>query len=120
VASHHDRHEARNLGVSGVPFFTLDGRLAMSGAQEPETFMAFLQRPIDAEAGEAAAAGSTAGREGEDRHQRPASPCAPEAHPDDATLSSGEAGSPSSGGGALSRSSGDCAGLADELWAATY
>lgn len=29
---------ARGLGISGVPFFVLDGKYAVSGAQSPETF----------------------------------------------------------------------------------
>ena len=29
---------ARQLGISGVPFFVLDGKYAVSGAQSPETF----------------------------------------------------------------------------------
>ena len=31
--------EARNLGVEGVSFFTIAGRLAVSGAHEPDTFL---------------------------------------------------------------------------------
>ena len=34
--------EARGIGVSGVPFFVLYGRLAMSGAQEVDTFVDYL------------------------------------------------------------------------------
>lgn len=37
-----DRAEARHIGVEGVPFFVLDEQIAMSGAQDPETFAAFL------------------------------------------------------------------------------
>jgi predicted DsbA family dithiol-disulfide isomerase len=37
-----DLKDARLLGVSGVPFFVLDERLAMSGAQEVSTFLSFL------------------------------------------------------------------------------
>ena len=33
-----DLHEARMLGVSGVPFFVIDGRYAVSGAQAVEVF----------------------------------------------------------------------------------
>jgi predicted DsbA family dithiol-disulfide isomerase len=40
-----DEAEARALGIGGVPFFVLDGRLGMSGAQEVETFGAFLAAP---------------------------------------------------------------------------
>ncbi|HYL17300.1 MAG TPA: DsbA family oxidoreductase [Burkholderiales bacterium] len=32
-------HQARALGVSGVPFFIFDRRLAVSGAQEPEVLV---------------------------------------------------------------------------------
>jgi predicted DsbA family dithiol-disulfide isomerase len=38
-----DKKEARLIGVQGVPFFVLDERLAVSGAQEPSTFLAFLR-----------------------------------------------------------------------------
>jgi len=37
-----DLKDGRLLGVSGVPFFVLDERLAMSGAQEVSTFLSFL------------------------------------------------------------------------------
>ena len=30
---------ARELGVSGVPFFIFDGKTAVSGAQEPEALL---------------------------------------------------------------------------------
>jgi predicted DsbA family dithiol-disulfide isomerase len=33
-----DVHEARSLGVSGVPFFVLDGRYGVSGAQAADVF----------------------------------------------------------------------------------
>jgi predicted DsbA family dithiol-disulfide isomerase len=38
-----DKKEARMIGIQGVPFFVLDERLAVSGAQEPSTFVAFLR-----------------------------------------------------------------------------
>lgn len=38
-----DLTSARRLGITGVPFFVLDGRLGLSGAQETETFLAFLR-----------------------------------------------------------------------------
>jgi predicted DsbA family dithiol-disulfide isomerase len=34
--------QARALGVSGVPFFIFDGRIAVSGAQEPEVLLRAL------------------------------------------------------------------------------
>ena len=35
---------ARQLGVTGVPFFVIDDRYGISGAQAPETFLDVLQR----------------------------------------------------------------------------
>ncbi len=34
-AVHAGEHEARRLGVSGVPFFVVNGKVALSGAQPP-------------------------------------------------------------------------------------
>jgi predicted DsbA family dithiol-disulfide isomerase len=39
-----DEQAARELGVDGVPFFLLDGRLAISGAQPVEAFAAALRQ----------------------------------------------------------------------------
>jgi hypothetical protein len=39
-----DEAEARELQVSGVPFFVIDGRLAVAGAQPPEVLLEVLQR----------------------------------------------------------------------------
>jgi predicted DsbA family dithiol-disulfide isomerase len=39
-----DNEQARALGASGVPFFVLDGRYAVSGAQTPEVFAQALLR----------------------------------------------------------------------------
>lgn len=36
--------EAQRIGVTGVPFFVLDGKYAVSGAQESETFLKVLER----------------------------------------------------------------------------
>lgn len=44
--------QARRLGISGVPFFIVNGRVALSGAQPPELF-----RQAFEQAGEAAVAG---------------------------------------------------------------
>lgn len=57
-----DEAQARALGISGVPFFLVDGRLAVSGAQSLEVFRQLLekgweQRPVTAPAGADAAAG---------------------------------------------------------------
>ncbi len=35
----HDINEAQQVGVRGVPFFVIDRKYAISGAQEPETFL---------------------------------------------------------------------------------
>jgi predicted DsbA family dithiol-disulfide isomerase len=37
-----DERQARELGISGVPFFVFDGRLAVSGAQPAATFTEVL------------------------------------------------------------------------------
>jgi predicted DsbA family dithiol-disulfide isomerase len=37
-----DIYEARQIGVNGVPFFVVDRKYAISGAQAPETFLKLL------------------------------------------------------------------------------
>jgi len=39
-----DRDEAARLGINGVPFFVLDSRYGLSGAQEPDTFLDALRQ----------------------------------------------------------------------------
>lgn len=39
-----DIQEAREIGVSGVPFFVLDRKYAVSGAQPPEAFLETLEK----------------------------------------------------------------------------
>jgi predicted DsbA family dithiol-disulfide isomerase len=39
-----DEREARTLGITGVPFFVLDGALGVSGAQQTETFVSALNQ----------------------------------------------------------------------------
>ena len=39
-----DEAAARELGISGVPCFVIGGRLAVSGAQQPETLLAALRQ----------------------------------------------------------------------------
>jgi predicted DsbA family dithiol-disulfide isomerase len=41
------------LGISGVPFFVVNGAVALSGAQAPETFRAAIEQATAAEPGEA-------------------------------------------------------------------
>lgn len=42
-----DATEARQLGAHGVPFFVMDRKYAVSGAQEPEVFKATLQKALE-------------------------------------------------------------------------
>lgn len=39
-----DMYEARQVGVQGVPFFLIDGKYAISGAQESSTFLKTLEK----------------------------------------------------------------------------
>ncbi len=39
-----DEREALELGVTGVPFFVIDGRFGIAGAQDAETILAMLRR----------------------------------------------------------------------------
>jgi len=39
-----DQARARDLGVTGVPFFVIDGRLGVPGAQPPEVLLRSLER----------------------------------------------------------------------------
>lgn len=43
-----DQREAIELGVNGVPFFVLEGRWGVSGAQSPDTFLAALRQAAGA------------------------------------------------------------------------
>ncbi|MDF2723645.1 MAG: oxidoreductase [Paenibacillus sp.] len=40
----NDFAAARKIGISGVPFFIVDGKFALSGAQPPESFLKVFQR----------------------------------------------------------------------------
>ncbi|GAA2056095.1 DsbA family oxidoreductase [Williamsia deligens] len=46
-----DIEQARAYGITGVPFFVLDGRYGISGAQSPDTFTAALEQ-VRAEQGD--------------------------------------------------------------------
>lgn len=39
-----DQEEAQSIGVTGVPFFVFDSKYAVSGAQQPETFLKTLEK----------------------------------------------------------------------------
>jgi predicted DsbA family dithiol-disulfide isomerase len=41
-----DIAQAEAFGISGVPFYVIDGRFGISGAQSPETFAAALQQAV--------------------------------------------------------------------------
>ena len=42
-----DKEQAIAYGISGVPFFVIDGRYGVSGAQEPAVFVRALQQAAD-------------------------------------------------------------------------
>ncbi len=44
MAVRNDENEARELGVNGVPFFVIDRKYGVSGAQSPETLRAALEQ----------------------------------------------------------------------------
>lgn len=45
----HDEQTAHNIGVQGVPFFVFNQKLAVSGAQPPETFLTAMKQVWEAE-----------------------------------------------------------------------
>jgi predicted DsbA family dithiol-disulfide isomerase len=51
-----DIDQARAYGISGVPFFVIDSRYGVSGAQDPEVFVRALQAAAEASAEPAEAA----------------------------------------------------------------
>ena len=42
-AARADLEQAQQFGIRGVPFFMLDGKFSLSGAQEPETYLRALE-----------------------------------------------------------------------------
>jgi predicted DsbA family dithiol-disulfide isomerase len=44
AAVHADQAQAAAYGIRGVPFFVIDGRYGVSGAQDPDVFMGALQQ----------------------------------------------------------------------------
>jgi predicted DsbA family dithiol-disulfide isomerase len=46
-----DVQQALRLGINGVPYFVLDRRFGLSGAQPPEIFAEALERTLAARAG---------------------------------------------------------------------
>jgi len=57
-----DERRARALGVSGVPFFALDARYGVSGAQPSEALLDALRRAWESREGIAASSGGVATR----------------------------------------------------------
>lgn len=47
-AVHADMATARRIGATGVPFFVIDGRLGISGAQAPDVFLDALHQSVGA------------------------------------------------------------------------
>ena len=39
-----DQMEAKNIGVNGVPFFVLNNKYGISGAQSPEAFLQTIEK----------------------------------------------------------------------------
>ncbi|MEB4613955.1 DsbA family oxidoreductase [Leucobacter sp. M11] len=50
-----DITRARMLGISGVPFYLLESKYGVSGAQSPESFVSVFEQVLEREAAEAAA-----------------------------------------------------------------
>ena len=46
-----DQKDARDYGITGVPFFVIDGKYALSGAQSPESFRKVLEGARDKKLG---------------------------------------------------------------------
>jgi predicted DsbA family dithiol-disulfide isomerase len=53
-----DQQQAQSFGITGVPFFVLEGKYGISGAQAPEAFLGALQQ-VQAELASRAAADAT-------------------------------------------------------------
>ena len=51
AAVHDDQQQAMRYGIRGVPFFVIDGKYGVSGAQAPETFAQALKQVQDEHAG---------------------------------------------------------------------
>ena len=50
-AVHADQEQAMRYGIRGVPFFVIDGKYGVSGAQSPETFTGALEQVASERAG---------------------------------------------------------------------
>ncbi len=42
-----DIEKAQSIGVNGVPFFIIDGRMSLSGAQPPEAIVAAMREALE-------------------------------------------------------------------------
>jgi predicted DsbA family dithiol-disulfide isomerase len=57
-----DEAEAIDIGITGVPFFVIDGRFSIPGAQDPDTILRVLERAWAKRAQTADDAGAPGGR----------------------------------------------------------
>lgn len=62
---HQDIMEAQQIGVRGVPFFVLDRKYAISGAQGTDVFQQALEKAWNDEAAKTLAGGESCGIDGE-------------------------------------------------------
>ena len=74
-----DEALAAELGITGVPFFVLDGRYAISGAQPAELLLQAMQRAWEelSEAADTADGGAAFGAAGDDHEAPPGEACGP-------------------------------------------
>jgi predicted DsbA family dithiol-disulfide isomerase len=56
--------KGQRLGITGVPFFVINGRVALSGAQPPERFRTAIEQATAADAGEACGFDPATGKRG--------------------------------------------------------
>jgi predicted DsbA family dithiol-disulfide isomerase len=56
------KQQGQRLGISGVPFFVINGEVALSGAQPPEMFRAAIEQATAAGSGDACGLDPAAGR----------------------------------------------------------
>jgi predicted DsbA family dithiol-disulfide isomerase len=54
--------QGQRLGISGVPFFVVNGAVALSGAQSPETFRAAIEQATAASGGDSCDLGPVNGK----------------------------------------------------------
>jgi predicted DsbA family dithiol-disulfide isomerase len=65
AAMRAEEAESHRLGVQGVPFFIVNGKVALSGAQEPKAFLEAFERASDGTQAEGEGGACSAGTGGE-------------------------------------------------------